>query len=74
VIGCVSVAVALYLLTSFAYVSGLSSSQIANAGTLAVLASSGSCRPSSCRVGTARGSSSSWQSLLRRLAWPSSTL
>jgi len=34
VIGCVSVAVALYLLTSFAYVSGLSPGQIANAGTL----------------------------------------
>jgi amino acid transporter len=34
VIGCVSVVVALYLLTSFAYVSGLSSSQIAYAGTL----------------------------------------
>jgi amino acid transporter len=34
VIGCVSVVVVLYLLTSFAYVSGLSSSQVANAGTL----------------------------------------
>jgi amino acid transporter len=34
VIGCVSVVVALYLLTSFAYVSGLSSRQIADAGTL----------------------------------------
>jgi amino acid transporter len=34
VIGCVSVVVALYLLTSFAYVSGLSASQIANAGTV----------------------------------------
>jgi amino acid transporter len=34
VIGCVSVAVALYLLTSFAYVSGLSPGQIADAGTL----------------------------------------